>query len=223
MGGTRYNSRGINPSGFVGNFVETEQIMDLTQKVYSYIQIRGSIPFFWDQKNVGREVVINQTDEINREILFKHFVMLKDRFHFKDVVILNLLSKKKKQEVKLGKYLHKMYLENFSNKQPKRKKLVNNASIHESMDVDWLDSMGNNGKENGEKSKNMGVNLFGVKDKTKDEELTDNILAQQRRRIEKYDIGDSMTGSNFERVSQQDMNIYIQHIDFHSIGKEGAQ
>jgi hypothetical protein len=229
MGGTRYNSRGINPSGFVGNFVETEQIMDMEQKVYSYIQIRGSVPFFWNQKNVGREVVINQTDEINREIMLKHFVMLRDRFSYKDIVILNLLSKKKKQEVKLGKYLHKLYLDNFSNKQPQKetKKLVKNSSIHESMDVGWLDQMENPpAKENGKrelgqemnKKKKLSLNLFGKKEKNADEKLTDEILNNQRRRIETYREGDSLAGIKFETTFKDDMNIYIQHIDFHSIG-----
>lgn len=76
MGGTRYNSRGINPSGFVSNFAESEQIIDLGHRVYSYLQIRGSVPFFWDQKKVGREVSINQTESINQQVFINIIIFL---------------------------------------------------------------------------------------------------------------------------------------------------
>ena len=81
MGGTRYNSRGINPSGFVSNFAESEQIIDLGPRVYSYLQIRGSVPFFWDQKKVGREVTINQTENINQQVF--PFLLFLLKFHLK--------------------------------------------------------------------------------------------------------------------------------------------
>ena len=114
MGGTRYNSRGINPSGFVGNYVETEQIINSGGQVYSFIQIRGSVPIYWDQKHVSREVNFSQSDQINREVMLKHFHILRDQFHLNKVLILNLLSKKKKNEQKLGRRLHQIYLENFT-------------------------------------------------------------------------------------------------------------
>lgn len=37
MGGTRYNSRGIDNHGYVANFVETEQIIILENRVCSYL------------------------------------------------------------------------------------------------------------------------------------------------------------------------------------------
>ena len=154
MGGTRYNSRGINPSGFVSNYVETEQIVDLNKKVYSQIQIRGSVPFYWDQKNVGRDVNFSQSDDINQSVMFKHFQMLRDQFHFKEVLVLNMLSKKKKHERRLGKKLHELYINNFTNNRKcskscldvdKGKTLMRVDSIENSMNVDWLDTMfGNN-------------------------------------------------------------------------------
>ena len=48
MGGTRYNSRGIDTNGYVANFVETEQVMNFHDEVYSHIQLRGSLPFYWN-------------------------------------------------------------------------------------------------------------------------------------------------------------------------------
>jgi hypothetical protein len=49
--GTRYHSRGIDLNGNVSNFVETEQILVSADNVIrSYLQIRGSIPLFWEQR-----------------------------------------------------------------------------------------------------------------------------------------------------------------------------
>jgi hypothetical protein len=47
--GTRYHSRGINNNASVSNFIETEQILKVATKTYSFMQIRGSIPIFWSQ------------------------------------------------------------------------------------------------------------------------------------------------------------------------------
>ncbi len=57
--GTRFFSRGIDSNGNVSNYVETEQILifnneisnsnNPTTKIFSYLQIRGSIPILWTQ------------------------------------------------------------------------------------------------------------------------------------------------------------------------------
>ncbi|EYU30376.1 hypothetical protein MIMGU_mgv1a019537mg [Erythranthe guttata] len=47
--GTRMWRRGADSDGFVANFVETEQIVQLNGYTASFIQIRGSIPLLWDQ------------------------------------------------------------------------------------------------------------------------------------------------------------------------------
>jgi phosphatidylinositol-bisphosphatase len=47
--GTRYNSRGVNDDGNVANFVETEQIIVYGDIIASFLQIRGSVPIFWEQ------------------------------------------------------------------------------------------------------------------------------------------------------------------------------
>lgn len=55
--GTRYLRRGLNPEGFVANFVETEQIVHnqtVSSKIKplfsSFIQVRGSVPLYWFQE-----------------------------------------------------------------------------------------------------------------------------------------------------------------------------
>lgn len=55
--GTRYLRRGINHEGYVANWVEVEQIVyrhtsslgDNLPMMSSFVQVRGSIPFFWTQ------------------------------------------------------------------------------------------------------------------------------------------------------------------------------
>lgn len=48
MGGTRYNSRGVDNNGFVANYVETEQIIETSNIISSFTQLRGSLPFYWE-------------------------------------------------------------------------------------------------------------------------------------------------------------------------------
>ncbi|CAG8768141.1 5184_t:CDS:2, partial [Acaulospora morrowiae] len=48
--GTRYNTRGVDDDGNVANFVETETILQMGTTCYSYVQIRGSVPVFWEQQ-----------------------------------------------------------------------------------------------------------------------------------------------------------------------------
>lgn len=47
--GTRLFKRGIDREGNVANFVETEQIIEYQGDRCSFVQIRGSIPLFWQQ------------------------------------------------------------------------------------------------------------------------------------------------------------------------------
>ncbi|XP_067348212.1 synaptojanin-1 isoform X4 [Channa argus] len=55
--GTRFNVRGTNDDGQVANFVETEQVIFLDDKVSSFIQIRGSIPLFWEQPGIQKNSI----------------------------------------------------------------------------------------------------------------------------------------------------------------------
>nr|XP_006012769.2 PREDICTED: phosphatidylinositide phosphatase SAC1 [Latimeria chalumnae] len=48
--GVRYYVRGIDSEGHAANFVETEQIVHYSGSKASFVQTRGSIPFFWSQR-----------------------------------------------------------------------------------------------------------------------------------------------------------------------------
>lgn len=56
VGGTRYNSRGIDSKGHVANFCETEQLVLIGGYLFSHVQIRGSVPAFWKQSGIYAEV-----------------------------------------------------------------------------------------------------------------------------------------------------------------------
>uniref|UniRef100_A0AAY4DJJ1 SAC domain-containing protein n=1 Tax=Denticeps clupeoides TaxID=299321 RepID=A0AAY4DJJ1_9TELE len=48
--GVRYYVRGIDSEGHAANFVETEQIVQYQSAKASFVQTRGSMPFFWSQR-----------------------------------------------------------------------------------------------------------------------------------------------------------------------------
>lgn len=89
-GGTRYNARGIDDNGNVGNFVETEQIIKMANLVFSYIIIRGSVPIFWEQKGLTEGVTISRGPEMTKRAFFKHFNELTNTYG--DIFIVDLLS-----------------------------------------------------------------------------------------------------------------------------------
>ncbi|XP_073193875.1 synaptojanin-2 isoform X2 [Lepidochelys kempii] len=47
--GARFHIRGVSDDGHVSNFVETEQTIYLDDDISSFVQIRGSVPLFWEQ------------------------------------------------------------------------------------------------------------------------------------------------------------------------------
>lgn len=81
--GLRYLRRGINEEGYTANYVETEQILSRrswapNDRVYSFTQVRGSIPLFFSQSPYSFKPVpvLQHSYEINH-IAFRH--------HFKDL------------------------------------------------------------------------------------------------------------------------------------------
>ncbi|GAB2223953.1 hypothetical protein Droror1_Dr00004698 [Drosera rotundifolia] len=47
--GTRLWRRGADPDGYVANFVESEQVVQIKGLKASFVQVRGSMPFQWQQ------------------------------------------------------------------------------------------------------------------------------------------------------------------------------
>ncbi|XP_057783999.1 phosphoinositide phosphatase SAC6-like isoform X2 [Salvia miltiorrhiza] len=89
--GTRMWTRGADSDGFVANFIETEQIIQLNGHIASFIQVRGSIPLLWDQ-------IVDLTYkpkffimDIEPHVVEKHFQDLNKKYG--NVLAVNLVNK----------------------------------------------------------------------------------------------------------------------------------
>jgi hypothetical protein len=109
MGGTRYNARGIDDEGNVANFCELEHLVfnhtlykdpvriskgeHIVQKttIKSYVQVRGSMPFFWDQKGV-KTVLINRNLDTTMFAFKKHFADLRKDYNDGQILVINLIT-----------------------------------------------------------------------------------------------------------------------------------
>ena len=98
--GTRFNARGIDDEGNVANFVETETVIATDEWVFSFTQIRGSVPLFWEQSGLqlpgSSKITITRSAEASQPAFNLHFAKLIEKYG--SVHIVNLLS----QSVKVG-------------------------------------------------------------------------------------------------------------------------
>ncbi|GFF56306.1 SacI domain and endonuclease/exonuclease/phosphatase family protein [Aspergillus udagawae] len=103
--GTRFNSRGIDDDGNVANFVETETVLWIPPGLtFSYVQIRGSVPIFWEQAPGffpgQQKIEVIRSREATKLAFDKHFESLESRYGA--VHLVNLLSALKPGEVELS-------------------------------------------------------------------------------------------------------------------------
>lgn len=98
--GTRFNCRGVDDNGFVGNFVEKEQLITVPGKVLiSHVQIGGTIPLFWQQFGVKEDVNITRPPELTKDAFHLH---MRDLIKsYEEVYVLNLLKSFSDKEIKL--------------------------------------------------------------------------------------------------------------------------
>ena len=94
--GTRYNTRGIDDDGNVGNYVETEQIAVFNDKVYSYVQLRGSSPIFFEQNEILGKTNICRSVEMTNCAFEKHFDKI--FLDYNKILCINLLNKKSSEK-----------------------------------------------------------------------------------------------------------------------------
>ena len=94
--GTRFLTRGIDDDGEVANFVETETILRTPEFAMSYVQIRGSVPLFWEQQAAGPfapvKLQLTRPPVASQPAFDKHFDHLLE--DYPRVHGLNLLSTK---------------------------------------------------------------------------------------------------------------------------------
>lgn len=103
--GTRFNARGVDDDGNVANFVETETIFATPDGIcFSYVQVRGSIPIFWEQAaGLQQKINITRSAQAAQPAFDKHFEDLTAKYG--SVHVVNLLSKEKSTEIELsGRY-----------------------------------------------------------------------------------------------------------------------
>ncbi|KAE8348768.1 SacI homology domain-containing protein [Aspergillus coremiiformis] len=103
--GTRFNARGIDDDGRVANFVESETIIWIPSNVtFSYVQIRGSVPVFWEQASGflpgQQKIEITRSSEATEHAFRKHFESLE--LEYGAIHVVNLLSKLKPGEAELS-------------------------------------------------------------------------------------------------------------------------
>lgn len=103
--GTRFNSRGIDDDGNVANFVETETIYWAPSGAcFSYVQVRGSVPVFWEQQTGllpgQQKITITRSQDATQPAFDKHFENLE--LSYGAVHVVNLLSNEKQNEIDLS-------------------------------------------------------------------------------------------------------------------------
>lgn len=101
--GKRFISRGIDDQGNVSNYAETEQLLFIYNKqdqnsdvsVLSYVQIRGSVPLYWQQAPTLKYAPTIQlsTDQTRNNQAFKsHFDLLQQTYG--NILCINLINQK---------------------------------------------------------------------------------------------------------------------------------
>lgn len=140
--GVRFYSRGANFDGNVSNFVETEQILnfskgfdkeggsELDNKIFSLVQIRGSIPLIWNQQPIltyNPPLNIHRDNQKHEKTYRLHFQKMTELYN--KIQIVNLIDKKKSQ-YKIGSKFASMHQKVCEE---------NNEQYRESVDFVWFD------------------------------------------------------------------------------------
>ncbi len=127
--GMRFLIRGADNNGNVANTVETEEIITFKDdegniNIYSFIEIRGSIPLIWKQEpNMQLNPKIRPKDDFgaNCEVFKLHIEELMDNYG--RVCCVNLIDKKKDQNI-IGNYYNNI-VQNYKDGNKDKANLLN--------------------------------------------------------------------------------------------------
>ncbi|PCH41458.1 inositol polyphosphate phosphatase [Wolfiporia cocos MD-104 SS10] len=103
--GTRFNTRGVDDDGNCANFVETETVMSTEQHCFSYVQVRGSVPLFWEQQGLqtfGHKIQITRP-QASQPAFDRHMLQLTEQYG--SVHIVNLLGSKENETLLSAAYM----------------------------------------------------------------------------------------------------------------------
>ncbi|OBZ76240.1 Inositol-1,4,5-trisphosphate 5-phosphatase 1 [Grifola frondosa] len=108
--GTRFNTRGVDDDGNCANFVETETIFSTDQHCFSYVQVRGSVPLFWEQQGLqtfGQRIQITRP-QASQPAFDRHFAQLMEEYGA--VHSINLLGSKENEATLTAAYARHIHL-----------------------------------------------------------------------------------------------------------------
>lgn len=97
--GTRFNTRGVDDDGNTANFVETETLFSTDSNCFSYVQVRGSVPLFWEQQGLqtfGQRIQITRP-QASQPAFERHFAQLSNEYG--DIHAVNLLGTKENEAI----------------------------------------------------------------------------------------------------------------------------
>ncbi|KAF8504208.1 DNase I-like protein [Gautieria morchelliformis] len=103
--GTRFNTRGVDDDGNCANFVETETIFNTDHICFSYVQVRGSVPLFWEQQGLqtfGHKIQITRPQAASQPAFDRHFAQLIDQYSA--VHAINLLGSRENEAILTSAY-----------------------------------------------------------------------------------------------------------------------
>ncbi|KAL1680770.1 SacI homology domain-containing protein [Schizophyllum commune] len=104
--GTRFNTRGVDDDGNCANFVETEVIFSTDQHCVSYVQVRGSVPLFWEQQGLqtfGQRIQITRPNA-SQPAFDRHIQQLVEEYNG-TVHAINLLGTKENEAILTAAYV----------------------------------------------------------------------------------------------------------------------
>ncbi|EJU06333.1 inositol polyphosphate phosphatase [Dacryopinax primogenitus] len=103
--GTRFNTRGLDDEGNCANFVETETLFSTDDVCLSFVQVRGSVPVFWEQQGVqafGQRIQITRPPLAQQPAFERHAAQLVEEYSSFHVV--NLLGQKENEAILTSAY-----------------------------------------------------------------------------------------------------------------------
>ncbi|PWN31587.1 DNase I-like protein [Meira miltonrushii] len=107
--GTRFATRGVDDDGNVANFAETETLYTYEDKSMSYVQVRGSVPLFWEQQGLqafNARIQVTRSRLASQPAFDRHFADLLEQY--RHVHALNLLGARDAETVLAAAYAEHM-------------------------------------------------------------------------------------------------------------------
>ncbi|RDB20113.1 Inositol-1,4,5-trisphosphate 5-phosphatase 1 [Hypsizygus marmoreus] len=108
--GTRFNTRGVDDDGNTANFVETETVFSTDQHCVSYVQVRGSVPLFWEQQGLqtfGQRIQITRP-HASQPAFERHFAQLMEEYGA--IHVINLLGTKENEASLTNAYARHLHI-----------------------------------------------------------------------------------------------------------------